>query len=77
MNASHASLRDDFEVSVPALDRLVERMQEYPEIHGARLTGAGFGGACVALVESGSADPVADRILQKFAEDGYCGKRLV
>ena len=77
MNASHASLRDDFEVSIPALDRLIERMQECPEVHGARLTGAGFGGASVALVDSGSVDTVADRILRKFADDGYCGKRLV
>ena len=49
MNASHASLRDDFEVSVPALDRLVALLQADSEVYGARLTGAGFGGACVAL----------------------------
>lgn len=77
MNASHASLRDDFEVSVPALDRLVERLQQSPETYGARLTGAGFGGACVALVQKGTADAVADRVLLAFAEDGYGGTRLV
>jgi galactokinase len=53
MNASHASLRDDYEVSIPALDDLADRLQHTPGVFGARLTGAGFGGACVALV----ADP--------------------
>ena len=52
MNASHASLRDDFDVSVPALDRLVALLQADPDVYGARLTGAGFGGACVALCRS-------------------------
>jgi hypothetical protein len=54
MNASHASLRDDFEVSVPPLDVLVQCLQEHRQVFGARLTGAGFGGACVALVRSGA-----------------------
>ena len=49
MVASHASLRDDFEVSVPALDELVAQLTGRPDVHGARLTGAGFGGCVVAL----------------------------
>ena len=52
--ASHASLRDDFEVSTPALDALVERLAATPGVLGARLTGAGFGGCAVALAERGS-----------------------
>jgi galactokinase len=56
MNASHASLRDDYEVSVPALDTLVAMLQETPGVFGARLTGAGFGGACVALVAAGKGE---------------------
>jgi galactokinase len=76
MNASHASLRDDFEVSVPALDQLVVCMQQRPETHGARLTGAGFGGACVALVRRGSVDAVAGSVLRCFADYGYRGERL-
>jgi len=52
MNESHASLRDDFEVSIPELDQLVERLQSTPGVHGARLTGAGFGGCAVALVDA-------------------------
>ncbi|HVF76644.1 MAG TPA: galactokinase [Acidimicrobiales bacterium] len=55
MAASHASLRDDFEVSIPALDDLVEHLASTPGVLGARLTGAGFGGCVVALAEPGAA----------------------
>lgn len=51
MAQSHASLRDDFEVSTPALDALVARLVRTPGVLGARLTGAGFGGCAVALME--------------------------
>jgi galactokinase len=51
MNASHASLRDDFEVSSPALDAMVEIARAQQGCHGARMTGAGFGGCAVALVD--------------------------
>jgi galactokinase len=54
MLASHASLRDDFEVSTPALDRLVAELAATPGVFGARLTGAGFGGCVVALVAPGT-----------------------
>ena len=54
MVESHASLRDDFEVSTPALDALVERLIATPGVYGARLTGAGFGGCVVALTEPGA-----------------------
>lgn len=77
MNASHASLRDDFEVSVPALDRLVSLLQAEPEVHGARLTGAGFGGACVALCNDSAAKQISDSVLNAYALDGYRGKLLV
>jgi galactokinase len=52
MAGSHASLRDDFEVSTPGLDRLVAHLTAQPGVIGARLTGAGFGGCVVALVEA-------------------------
>ena len=55
MNASHDSLRDDYEVSIPELDRLVDALRAAPGVLGARLTGAGFGGACVALCRAGQA----------------------
>jgi len=51
MNASHASLRDDYEVSCEELDAMVEAARGAPGCHGARLTGAGFGGCAVALVD--------------------------
>lgn len=54
MLASHASLRDDFEVSTDALDRTVSRLMTMPGVLGARLTGAGFGGCVVALCERGA-----------------------
>ncbi len=54
MAASHASLRDDFEVSTPGLDRLVARLSTTPSVFGARLTGAGFGGCVVALARPGT-----------------------
>jgi galactokinase len=54
MVESHASLRDDYEVSTPALDALVESLCATDGVHGARLTGAGFGGCVVALTEPGA-----------------------
>ena len=56
MVASHASLRDDYEVSTPTLDALVERLVATPGVYGARLTGAGFGGCAVALTDPGALD---------------------
>ena len=59
---SHASMRYDFEVSVPAVDRIVELARAEPDVYGARLTGGGFGGAAVALARAGTARPVGRRI---------------
>jgi galactokinase len=60
MTQSHVSLRDDFEVSTPALDQLVAALEKIPGVYGARLTGAGFGGCVVALCERGAiGDPTA------------------
>ncbi|HEY7200138.1 MAG TPA: galactokinase family protein [Candidatus Dormibacteraeota bacterium] len=53
LNASHRSLRDDFEVSTPAVDALVERARQAPGCLGARIMGAGFGGSILALLEPG------------------------
>lgn len=52
LNASHRSLRDDYEVSSPALDTMVELAQNHPACYGARMTGAGFGGCALALLEA-------------------------
>jgi len=56
MSDSHRSLRDDYEVSGPALDRAVEAAMVSPGCLGARMTGGGFAGCAVALVEAGQAD---------------------
>lgn len=56
MSASHRSLAQDFEVSTPRLDGLVDRLCATPGVYGARLTGAGFGGCVVALTERGALD---------------------
>ncbi len=61
MNASHDSLRDDYEVSCRELDILVEAARGVPGVLGSRLTGAGFGGCTVSLVE--------DPAVQGFKED--------
>lgn len=77
MNASHASLRDDYEVSVTALDTLVAILQETPGVFGSRLTGAGFGGASVALVAFGQARAIAQNVLKRYNDVGYTGRILV
>ncbi len=77
MNASHASLRDDYEVSVPALDTLVAMLQETSGVFGARLTGAGFGGACVALVAAGKGEAIAQDVIEKYKRSGFAGRILV
>jgi galactokinase len=62
---SHASLRDDFAVSTPELDRLVELLVAHGA-RGARLTGAGFGGCVVALVQRNHADDVAAKVAASY-----------
>jgi galactokinase len=59
MYASHASLRDDYEVSSKELDTLVELARRRPGVLGARMTGAGFGGCTVNLVETEAAEDFA------------------
>jgi galactokinase len=61
MLASHASLRDDFEVSTPALDTIVDACMVHGAL-GARLTGAGFGGCVVALVQRNHADDLLAKV---------------
>ena len=77
MNASHASLRDDFEVSVPQLDLLVSLLQAHPHVYGARLTGAGFGGACVALCRATALSDVSAQVLSEYKRNGGEGRVLV
>jgi galactokinase len=67
MYASHASLRDDYEVSTPELDTFVEAAQQHGA-RGARLTGAGFGGCAIALVPEDETSAFTDACKQAFAE---------
>jgi galactokinase len=60
MSESHASLRDDFEVSIPELDHVVEQAEQ-SGAYGARMHGGGFGGAVLALVDAGGAATVRGR----------------
>lgn len=73
MNASHASLRDDYEVSTAELDLLCDLMRAAPGVLGARLTGAGFGGACVALCEAGSAAAAGREVIGRYNTGGRAG----
>jgi galactokinase len=66
MDASHASLRDDFEVSRAELDAIVEISRAHPGCHGARMTGAGFGGCGVALVARDAAPEFATAVAQQY-----------
>ncbi len=66
MNASHASLRDDYEVSCFELDRMAEAAWNAPGCIGARMTGAGFGGACVALVQTPQVDEFVEATLAAY-----------
>jgi galactokinase len=77
MNESHASLRDDYEVSIPALDDLVGLLQAHPAVVGARLTGAGFGGACVALCRDELLHDIGATVLRDYAASGHKGRQLV
>jgi galactokinase len=72
MNASHASMRDDFEITCPEVDFLAELAQATPGVFGSRMTGGGFGGCTVSLVEAGAVKRVSQILI-----DGYrvgCGR---
>lgn len=66
MNASHESLRDDYEVSSKELDVLVELAWKQPGVLGARMTGAGFGGCTVNLVRAGAAESFAEALHEGY-----------
>jgi galactokinase len=70
LDASHASMRDDFEISVPELDLAVETAQANGAI-GARMTGGGFGGSAIALVPRDAISRVQVAIDGAFAEHGF------
>jgi galactokinase len=76
--ASHASMRDDFETSVPQVDLLVSLATAQPSVHGARLTGGGFGGAIVALADRGTGASTAALVIAEYqARVGEQAKALL
>jgi len=68
MNASHESLRDDYEVSSKELDTLVELARQQPGVLGARMTGAGFGGCTVNLVLAEAAAAFTENVRKGYQE---------
>ena len=62
----HASLRDLYEVSIPELDALVKIASNLDGCYGARLTGAGFGGCTVNLVESSQAEEFIRQLIESY-----------
>ena len=76
MSASHASLRDDFEVSCPELDLAVEAALD-AGAWGARMTGGGFGGSAIALLPPGGAPAVQDAVTAAYAAQGWSPPRFL
>jgi galactokinase len=77
MRSSHESLRDDYEVSCPELDAMAESAWAAPGCVGARMTGAGFGGACVALVQTEAVDRFVAETLKAYdAATGLGGEAM-
>ena len=72
MNASHVSLRDDYEVTGKELDTLAEAAWEADGVIGSRMTGAGFGGCTVSIVKSDKADDFIEKVGSRYLEEiGY------
>jgi galactokinase len=72
MNQSHESLRDDYEVSSDALNAMVQSARAHSACYGARMTGAGFGGCAVALIEARAADDFVAATSAKYqAQTGH------
>ncbi|MFJ4208649.1 galactokinase [Paenarthrobacter sp. NPDC089675] len=70
LDASHASMRDDFEISCPELDLAVETSRANGSI-GARMTGGGFGGSAIALTPVGHEQQVRSAVVRSFARAGF------
>ncbi|HKT78686.1 MAG TPA: galactokinase [Vicinamibacterales bacterium] len=78
MNASHESMRDDFEISTPEIDELAAIARSEPAVVGARLTGGGFGGSVVVLGESRNPSETARAIARQYTErTGHTARALM
>ena len=69
-DASHASMRDDFEISAPSWTSRWRRPLAHGAL-GARMTGGGFGGSAIALVPAGAVEPVSEAVTKAFADHGF------
>lgn len=68
MSASHATLRDDYEVTCPELDFLAEQAQQFPGVLGSRMTGAGFGGCTVTLIAENQVNAFVESLGRSYEE---------
>jgi galactokinase len=68
MAESHISMRDDFEISCPEVDIMVEIAAKIPGVFGARMTGGGFGGCTISLVEAGAVDGFMTRMAKTYRD---------
>jgi galactokinase len=75
LDASHASMRDDFEISCAELDLAVDSARSAGAI-GARMTGGGFGGSAIALAPAGSAEQVRSAVERAFARAGFAAPEI-
>lgn len=70
LSASHASMRDDFEITVPAVDTLAAALED-GGAYGARMTGGGFGGCVIALIDADRVDDAVELAKQRAAKGGF------
>jgi galactokinase len=68
-SASHASMRDDYEISIPEIDRLVRLAEQHPGTYGARLTGGGFGGSIVIAASADAASRIATHVVSAYVNE--------
>lgn len=68
MNESHRSLSQDYEVAGPALDNLQSALAESPGCYGARMTGGGFGGCVIALIDSDQVARAQQRVTERYGD---------
>jgi galactokinase len=73
--ASHASMRDDFEISIPELDMAVETAMQTGAV-GSRMTGGGFGGAAIAVIDQTKLAELEQNCLSSFAANGYAAPKV-
>jgi galactokinase len=71
----HASLRDDFRISCPELDLVVDTALASGAL-GARMTGGGFGGSAIVLAEASDVETITKAVVEAFASGGYAGPRV-